>query len=756
VTRAPFGARRLVLGAIVALAGALASDAAPLPAQARAPVIQQRVRLEPGQPVGFHVLVTPDTVFVGQQATYEMGVFISESAQQRMRRNPEVVPAELRGVLAYDLGGPQSLPAITRNGVRSFPHVLQRALFPLAPGRLEIPASQLTYALPRSTSFFSREESATLRGEDVALVVRPLPSAGQPAGFAGAVGELALRAQLDAPSARVGEPLVLTVRVSGRGNVKLWPRPGVRASGATLVESGERVRVDTAGQYVRGSKEFDWLLTPEREGRLQIPVVSYPYFDPYAAAYRIATTDSVQVAVAAGEYVPVAASVAERDGLSLRRTDRGVLPPPWTRHPLTWALALLAPLPAVLRRRRHARVADADGAHVGRVGSTSHGAAGRSAAAGGDTGRGDVREPPRIADVEQDRAAAARRRLLDGLAERLATTRMALVEREALERRLRRRGVTRETTARVLRLVEELDAAAWAPASRRREVIARLDVARLDELLGAVQAEAMPAGAVRARPTEESRRGGSALALALALAGVAASAVAQTAPSPRFADAVAAFDAGEAATAASTFRALAEASPRHADAWANAGTAAWVAGDTVQAVRAWQRALRLEPAARDVRAQLTLLPSGSWQGVAAVAETRADLGALVALVGWCAAWMAFALAIRTPRRVLEHVTPRVLRGAGVLGLVVAGGGVVWQLRAERQRAPAALAVVAGAAPLRVAPGRDANVFGGTARGDVVRRGEQRADGATGEAWVAVTHADGRTGWMPVAALVDLE
>jgi hypothetical protein len=726
-------------------------------AQARSPVIQQRVRLDPSQPVGFHVLMTPDTVFVGEQATYELGVFISESAQQRMRRNPEVVPAELRGVLAYDLGGPQSLPAITQNGVRSFPHVLQRALFPLAPGRLDIPASQLTYTLPRSASFFSREESATLRAADVTLFVKPLPNAGKPSGFSGAVGVLSLRASLSAPDARVGEPAVLTLRVSGRGNVKLWPRPAVVAPNATLVSAGERVSVDTSGQYVRGSKEFDWLLTPERAGELAIPSVEYAYFDPYEEAYRTASSDSIRVVIATGEFVAPPSGTVERDALVLRRTDRGPLGTPLSRHPLLWALVALAPLPAVLRGRRQ-----------------------RDDRARGRGERLPV-DPVHLADpspsvtdpAQHVRRVAAneRKRLLAGLAERLATTTPMLVERAALERRLRRRGVTRETTSRVMRLLAELDAAAWSPNVELGAEHAERLSHRLDELLGAVRVEAVGgAGPGHSSSDDDaggtgSARGARTIGMVLLLAGAAAAFASFANVRPLhagaqdpadFGAAVTAFDAGRYAEAAAGFLALAEAQPRRADAWANAGTAAWVAHDTVAAVRGWQRAIRLEPSARDARAHLLLLPAGSWQGVASVPDVRRDLGTVVALLAWCLGWTLLALARRAPVPFLPGVGIAPLRAAGALLLVMSGGVALWQGRLERRLGAAPLSVVAGLEPLRVAPGRDANVFGGTSRGDVVQRTASRVDGATGVQWMAVVHADGREGWLPADALVPLQ
>ena len=745
--------------------------------QPRAPVIQDRVALDPREPVNFHVLVTPDTVFIGQQATYELGVFIAEGAQQRMRRNPEVVPAELRGVVAYDLGGPQSLPPITRQGVRAYPHVLQRAVFPLTAGRVVIPASRLSYALPRNASFFSREEMAVLLGDEVSLVVRPLPTADRPADFSGAVGEISVRATLDAPSARVGEPVLLTVRVSGRGNVKLWPRPSLQADGATLVESSERVRVDSTGQFIRGQKEFDWLVTPSREGQLVLPGVRYVYFDPWTARYDAVATDSVRLVVTAGEFVPPPEVEDAVRTLPLRRTDRGDVPRPWSQQPVVWAIVALAPC-AVLWRRR--RVGRRDASRNASAEQRAVGAAAVSEVPGARfhddrlrtsitvTAIGEPLATPSTVSTETRAARERRRQWLDALARTLEANAELVGSVRELERRLRRRGVTRETTARVVRLSHELDALAWgAPEATASSRDPHALDARIVELLGAVRAEALPSA--HEPSAVGTRRGGRmapvVLVLVLTLASAAgfawrigAQPAATVAPitlqsafaapaTATFAEALAAFDAGQFARAAEQFRAVAEQSPARVDAWVNAGSAAWAAGDTVQAVRAWHRALQLDPAADDVRARLQRLGAGQSEGIAAVPDLPRNLLVSGAVLLWVGAWLYVAI-VPAPRARAVWLTA----GGSVVSAAVLGA-VVW--RTERSVHTETLSIVRAPLPLRVAPGMDANALGSVATGDVVRRDAVRVDATAAATWIAVTHADGRVGWLPDDALVNI-
>jgi hypothetical protein len=52
----------------------------------------------------------------------------------------------------------------------------------------------------------------------------------------------------------MGDPVVLTLRLEGTGNVKLWPRPPITLAWASVADGEERVVVDTSQARVRGSK----------------------------------------------------------------------------------------------------------------------------------------------------------------------------------------------------------------------------------------------------------------------------------------------------------------------------------------------------------------------------------------------------------------------------------------------------------------------------------------------------------------------
>ncbi len=208
VLRAAARAGTIRLSRVAALIAALTS---PMFAQVGPLTILDHIRVDPRKPIDFHAAAYPETLYVGQQVTYQVAVLLNADARARLRRNPEFLPPELRGLLAYELGTPTRVPPRVMQGGEYEAHVFQRALFPVAAGSLAVPAPQLTYGLPQSSSYFSREERYVVRAESAHLVIRSLPLEGRPDTFTGAVGVLRAIAHLSAATARLGEPLVQTL-----------------------------------------------------------------------------------------------------------------------------------------------------------------------------------------------------------------------------------------------------------------------------------------------------------------------------------------------------------------------------------------------------------------------------------------------------------------------------------------------------------------------------------------------------------------
>jgi len=710
VRRRPCGsppAQVLALSAFLAVGAGVAHAQRPSEQTRKegpAPAIVTRAPLDTAQAVNFRVLVQPETLYVGQQATYQLGVFLDESVRDRLRRMEALAP-EMRSMMAYEPPAPLSgFPMRAAAHHRYEAHVYQRPIFPLAAGRFAIPPARLVYALPLSYSFFSREESYELRSDSAVLVAIDPPAAGRPTDYAGAVGVLQVTARFDTTPARVGDPITLTVSVSGQGNVKLFPRPALDVSWASMVRADERVRLSTDSLVIAGDKEFDWVLTPRSAGRLELPAIRYPFFDPYARRYETASTNPLALLVAPGVLTALDTSAAStRPRWAVRATSRGEIPQPIYREPLLLLALLAVPVPALAllasgRPRRQRR-------------ATSRRAALAILA------KKSINEPRTV-----------RRAYLGALAERLHVPAVEIAEPSALARIARRSGVSTPTAAAAAKLLGDLGVAAFS-AERRPLADA---ATRAHAMLRDVDREARRLRRASA-PT---------VAIAILLGAVAVARAAEPHDdAAQFARGVEAYAQGQFAAAAHEFAAVTVRSPRAADAWANLGTAAFAAGDTARAILGWQRALRLEPLASDARARLDFIQPLTASAPGNVLPIPPEYPAVAAIFLWVVGWIA--LALRSRRRD-SSIGPALT----ALGVAVLLGGATVVL--DRLLDPSNLAVVRADSPLRIIPALAAERTGLGRTAEVARVVERAG------LWQRVSFGDDRDGWVESSALLPLD
>lgn len=644
--------------------------------------------------IGFRASLNADTVYVGEQATYQLTVTIPAEVRQRLRRNPEFVPPDARSMLVYDLPVPRVSAAVDAPEV----HVFRRAIFPLTPGRYDIAPARLSFSLPQSPSFFSREEERTLRSDPLAFVAIEPPTRGRPASWNGAVGRWRASARSDAAGTRVGDPFVLTLRIEGTGNATLLPRPAITIPWANVVSEDERVVLDSTPTTLGGMKEFSWLVTPREAGQFSVPSLSYTFFDPVVREYQTARTTTIALRVRPGDLVTVptrAATVAARQVFALRPVLEGPvrveLPWPWV-----WGwLALLAPLPSVfaLWRQRRPRV------------------------------KRERSPEDRLRDAKVQDPGSVRALFDAALQRRTGVALAAMTGPGALSAALRREGVTSEAAAEAERLRDQLDAAAYAKGASAPGVrdTVRAVLRKIDE--------------------QARRRAGSIVILAGVLA-------ASCAPLPSSGgDALAAFAEGQTAYAGAdyarardAFLRAANAAPRDASAWANLGDAAWHASDTATAVLGWQRSLRLDPLEDGLRARLARVRAPQLRGPAKVWALPVLPLALAAFVLWCAGW-AWATRRRWARRGTRRAALLLVPALAVAGLA---GYAEWQARA------ADLVVVSSVTSLRSLPALGSEPGPVPLVGEVVRVRERRG------VWLRVELDAGRSGWYPAENTYRLE
>ena len=116
--------------------------------------------------------------------------------------------------------------------------------------------------------------------------VRPLPQAGRPDDFGGAVGDFDLNVKFNKTALKSSESFQATIKVAGRGSLKLFSLPKLIAPSSLEVyepEHKENIKTNLLG--MQGSIEDTYTVVPQYQGNYPIPSVSFSYFDPVKALY---------------------------------------------------------------------------------------------------------------------------------------------------------------------------------------------------------------------------------------------------------------------------------------------------------------------------------------------------------------------------------------------------------------------------------------------------------------------------------------
>jgi hypothetical protein len=210
-----------------------------------------------------------------------------------------------------------------------------------------------------------------------------------------------------------------------------------------------------------------------------------------------------------------------------------------------------------------------------------------------------------------------------------------------------------------------------------------------------------------------------------------------------------AFDAGVSAyqhhsfvVSREAFVASVVAEPGAPDAWANLGTASWAVADTARSVAAWQRALRIEPLASDVRDRTELAHALPFSAAGYVPPLPASWVFGLAALLWCVAWSTAAY--RGLRR--RPVGTGNVAALAVAATLIAIGGFALNDRLAGRH----LAVVRHTESLSHDPELGGERGATAIIGEVVR-----VTGRQG-AWSRVMLDDGRDGWVENAALISLD
>lgn len=133
------------------------------------------------------------------------------------------------------------------------------------------------------------------------ITVKPLPEAGKPENFSGAVGKFNFTVSPSKTNLKNGESLDLKVVVSGKGNLKLFtlPKPIVPNS-LEMYDAVHKEQIQTPLSGMNGQISDSYTIIPQFKGQYPIKPMSFSYFDLGSGKYKTINSSEIMINVLEG------------------------------------------------------------------------------------------------------------------------------------------------------------------------------------------------------------------------------------------------------------------------------------------------------------------------------------------------------------------------------------------------------------------------------------------------------------------------
>ena len=173
--------------------------------------------------------------------------------------------------------------------------------------------------------FFGRIEKKHIsrKSKPHNVAIDHLPQQGRPADFSGAIGSFDFQVAATPQTVEVGEPVTLTMEISGKGNFNRVSAPAF-PTGQNWKSYSPTSRFQSKGSSYQGSKIFEQAIVAKNSSPNTIPALSFSYFDPERRQYVSSTSPplTLQISAAAKPQGPGSAAAPQSSPLSLQDSSK--------------------------------------------------------------------------------------------------------------------------------------------------------------------------------------------------------------------------------------------------------------------------------------------------------------------------------------------------------------------------------------------------------------------------------------------------
>ncbi|MFH1460109.1 MAG: BatD family protein [Candidatus Omnitrophota bacterium] len=211
-------------------------------------------------------------------------------------------------------------------------------------------------------------ESFSTRSRDLKLFVNEVPQENQPPNYQGAVGEFDFDVSISPLNLKAGEPITLTMKVTGAGNFDQVILPEITGLSAfKSYEPESKTNIVQESNTLVGDKVFEKVLIPKIKGDYTIDKIGFTFFNPKLKQYQTINRGPFTIHVEASDQAPEVQVIAlapenssdsrKKDLKILERDIRYIKTNPGTidqrkkqfyENPAAWVIGYLFPLVLML------------------------------------------------------------------------------------------------------------------------------------------------------------------------------------------------------------------------------------------------------------------------------------------------------------------------------------------------------------------------------------------------------------------------
>lgn len=273
--------------------------------QSTSPKLEQRATDDQGGTKDLFLSASVDTrsPYVNQQVTLSLKFYMGVQSYS----SPELNEPTTTGFWAEPLGNAAPyMEKVKGRNYRVFE--IKYALFPTQSGELTIGRAAVSTTVASRAQrrdpfdmfgdLLTRGDQVTVRSEPITLQVKPLPQAGRPADFGGSIGRFNIEAKADKTDIEVNQPVTVTIKITGQGNIKSVGEPVIPESNDFRVyRASSNESIAKLQDRLGGTKTFEEVFIPKRPGLLLIPALTLSFFDPGSGKYESIVTMPISLNV---------------------------------------------------------------------------------------------------------------------------------------------------------------------------------------------------------------------------------------------------------------------------------------------------------------------------------------------------------------------------------------------------------------------------------------------------------------------------